>query len=301
MEKLKQNDPGKPLGLTEIPGNNKDLFRFSHYAMATTYEIFIRHNDSIYSGQAAQAAFSLIDNLEQDLSRFIENSDISRINRLSVNQNLIVAPDTIACLIESQNIWQLTGGAFDPGAGIEITRSKSGSLPDLPAGNAGSLGCLSLDPDHFQVKKQDAGVDLDLGGIGKGYALDRMDDLLRDWSIGKFLMHSGQSGKNGAGWKISLSDPENGNILGILDLKSGALSASGMKKGDHIIDPRNGRKADGNRSTWVRADNAALADALSTAFMIMSVDEISDLSRFHPEIKSLLLISGKTFNFGLLE
>jgi thiamine biosynthesis lipoprotein len=306
LEKITQNKPGERLGMPERSGNDINLFRFSHYAMATTYEIFIGHTDGIYSGQAAQAAFSLIDSLEQDLSRFIENSDISRINRLNANQSLIVGPETMACLLESQTVWRLTGGAFDPGAGVRIARAKSGSRMGAQTGGAGSIADLRFDPAHFQVHKQDPETDLDLGGIGKGFALDKMDELLREWSIGEFLLHSGQStvmircGEGGTGWKISLSNPEDGTILGLLDLRSGALSASGMKKGDHIIDPRNGQKADVKRSTWVRTESAALADALSTAFMLMSVDEISDLIRLNPEIKSLLLIGGEIFDFGLL-
>jgi thiamine biosynthesis lipoprotein len=87
--------------------------RFSHEAMATTFEVIILHEDARYAQQAARAAFDELERLEADLSRFIENSDISRINNLTANQPLLVGLDTFECLQLSTEMYDRTKGAFD--------------------------------------------------------------------------------------------------------------------------------------------------------------------------------------------
>ena len=95
--------------------------RFSHEAMATTYELLIVHStkgrlmaeDEHYAGQAAVAAFDEVDRLERELSRYIENSDIARINNLPANQPLQLGLDTFECLKIAQRLYAQTNGAFD--------------------------------------------------------------------------------------------------------------------------------------------------------------------------------------------
>ena len=96
------------------------------------------------------------------------------------------------------------------------------------------------------------------------------------------LIHSGQSTVSAFGtssedikWPLSIRDPDNpDNILKKIELIRGALSGSGLKKGQHIIDPRSGKPISNRQAAWVYATNAAEADALSTAFMVMTPDEI---------------------------
>ena len=87
--------------------------RFSHEAMATTFEILIVHEDDLYARQAAMAAFAEVDRLEEELSRFIENSDISRINELPAGESLPLGLDTFECLKISVRMYAETDGAFD--------------------------------------------------------------------------------------------------------------------------------------------------------------------------------------------
>ncbi len=131
-----------------VPG----VQRFSHAAMATLFEIHCVHADSSYARQAAQAAFDLVDRLEQEQSRFVGNSDVSRINRLSAGQGTSVSPSTMECLEIARRMYDVTGRAFDVSIG------------------SGLLG-LELVPDEFVVQARADGVRLDLGGIGKGYAV----------------------------------------------------------------------------------------------------------------------------------
>jgi len=303
---MQRDNSAKPWLSTENPGTEQ-TFRFSHAAMATEFEILINHKEEKYAKQAAHAAFQELDKLELDLSRFIENSDISRINQAVVGQSVIVGPDTIACLAEAALVWKITGGVFDPGAGNMIRDHKSGS-PSVEKGQSGgSLQQLQLDLTNHTACKTSALLNIDLGAIGKGFALDRMAAMLREWSVKDFLIHSGQSTvivfrehEKGEKWKLSISHPDRNEVLAVIELPAGSLSASGMKKGIHIIDPRTGSSAPVNRYAWVFADTAARSDALSTAFMLLPLTEIGKLCRQHREIKACILSEGKLRNYNLI-
>ena len=143
-----------------------------------------------------------------------------------------------------------------------------------------------------------AGVQVDLGGIGKGYAVDKMAELLREWSIDTALVSGGYSSVRALdgpaetnGWPLTLSNPENRKeILVRSNLQNRALGSSGIKKGRHIIDPRTMQPVRDKLAAWSSATDAATADALSTAFMIMSPDEIERYCSHHPEIGAMIMM-----------
>ena len=90
-----------------------NIHRFTHKAMATIYEILIEYDDKLYAEQAAKAAFDEIDRLENELSRFLPSSEISKINNLKSGEILLLSEDTLECLIQSQKSFEITNGAFD--------------------------------------------------------------------------------------------------------------------------------------------------------------------------------------------
>ena len=106
--------------------------RFSHYAMATTFEIFIIHEDSGYAQQAAFAAFKVLDQCEQNLSRFIPNSDISRINQLQRNEREKIDLLTFKALQHCMLLSNQTAGAFDINIGDVNIRSHVFDLSKDP-------------------------------------------------------------------------------------------------------------------------------------------------------------------------
>ena len=285
------------------------LRRFSHEAMATTYEVFILHEDGRYARQAAQAAFDRLDELEQELSRYIENSDICRINNLAAGQSAKVGLDTLECLQISRHINTKTNGAFDitvgslmscwlnPDKSLRVPSKEELSLARQRTG----MNHLQLDESQFSVKLLRDEVQVDLGGVGKGYAIDKMAELLSDWSIDVALIHGGYSTalgmgapKGKQGWPVTSSNPRNpGQILGRLCLRDRALSGSGLQKGLHIIDPRKQEPVEGSIAAWACAGNAAAADALSTAFMVMSPDEISQYCSCHPNVLAMVILGEK--------
>jgi uncharacterized protein (TIGR03663 family) len=288
-----------------IPG----LRRFSHEAMATTFEVFILHEDGHYAQQAAQAAFDKLDQLEQELSRYVENSDISRINNLAAGQSATVGLDTFECLQISRRINTETNGAFDITVGFLmncwLNSDKTLRVPSKEELNLArqrtGMNHLQLDESRYMVELLKDDVQIDLGGIGKGYAIDKMAELLSDWSIDMVLIHGGYSTALGIGsprgtqgWPVTLSNPRNlKQTLAGLCLQNQALSGSGLQKGLHIIDPRKQEPVEGSIAAWACAGDAATADALSTAFMVMSPDEVAQYCSHHPDVLAMVILEEK--------
>jgi thiamine biosynthesis lipoprotein len=290
--------------------------RFSHEAMATTFELLIVHEDKRYAAQAAVAAFDEVDRLEDELSRFRENSDITRINNLPANQPLQLGLDTFECLKIAQRVYTETNGAFDITIGtlLKCWRNEDGSLRnpspkeiDIARMHTGT-NLLELSEAEHTIMLSASPVQVDLGGIGKGYAVDRIAELLRDWSIDIALISGGYSsvlaldappgkkvrqGTACAGWPLTMTNPSGDGdkeVLARPSLKNAALSGSGVQKGGHIIDPRTAEPVERRRAAWSSAPDATTADALSTAFMIMGIDEIKQYCSKHPETLAMVIL-----------
>lgn len=284
-----------------------DCHRFLHKAMATVFEVVIAETDQLYAHQAAQAAFDELDRLELLLSRYIENSDISRINNAVAGDAISIGPEAFACLKHCAEIYAATAGVFDITAGTLLNcwrnpdKSPRQPTPEEidKALSSTALQHLILAEDAFTVILKNAPLTIDLGGYGKGYSLDCIVDLFAEWEIENYLIHGGSStvlahgslpdGKDG--WPISLSHPHRPDeILFDTRLSNYSFSGSGLVKGQHIIDPRTGYPVDGQTTaSWSLAPTAALSDALSTAFMIMSPEEVAFFCEIHPETGAMLI------------
>jgi len=310
-------------------GSIDGMKRFSHEAMATTFELLIVHEDERYASQAAVAAFDEVDRLERELSRFLENSDVTRINNLPANQPLQLGLDTFECLKIAVRVYAETNGAFDITIGTLLKcwrnddgspRNPSASQIDIARMHTGT-NLIQLNEAEHTIKLSASGVQVDLGGIGKGYAVDRVAVLLRDWSIDVALISGGYSSvlaldappkyfqlpiadcrsKNREskignrqlikGWPLTMTNPAGRKeILARPFLKNSALSGSGVQKGGHIIDPRSAEPVEGRCAAWSSTPDAATADALSTAFMIMGLDEIKQYCNLHPNTMAMAIL-----------
>jgi len=268
------------------------------------------YDDDRYARQAAAAAFDEVDRLEGELSRFIENSDISRVNNLPANQPLRLGLDAFECLQLSCRIYVETNGAFEITIGslLNCWRNEDGT-PRTPSQKELNLArqhtgahLLQLDESEHTVRLLASQVQVDLGGIGKGYAVDRVAELLREWSIETALISGGYSSvlalnapAGTKGWPLTLSNPDNRKqILARPCLQGQALSGSGIQKGQHIIDPRTAQPVKNKRAAWASASNAATADALSTAFMVMNPDEIGQYCLRHPDVLAMIMLESES-------
>lgn len=292
-----------------------DAHRFSQNAMATVFEIVVVHKDARYARQAAQAAFDELEKLEQQLSRFVENSDVSRINNLPANRPLVLGLPAFECLQLGISLYEQTGGAFDITVGslmdCWLDEDKTLLAPseeqlEQARRHTGSH-IMELDEAGHTIRLLDGPIRIDLGGIAKGYAIDRLAELLSEWSIDTALINGGSSsvlavGKPDStdGWHITLSNPDNyEQILGSLYLHDRAVGGSGLLKGPHIIDPHTTKPAGGRKAAWASAPTAAVADALSTAFVIMPTDRIEQYCLSHPDTSAMVISEeDKNFRYG---
>jgi thiamine biosynthesis lipoprotein len=257
--------------------------RFAHQAMHTEFEIFCVHRDAGYAQQAAWAAFDLLDRLENELSRFIPNSDISRINAMAAGESVRVSRWTIECLTLARQAFDETGGAFDISLGTGLESLEL-------CGNA--VRGAGLHPG----KGERNSPQLDLGGIGKGYAVDRMAEVLDEWDIRQALIHGGHSSvlatdapPGFGGWPLTMGELA-------VTARRRAFSASGIRtQGAHIVDPRTGRPVTARAAAWVSLEldgspsPGALAEAFSTAFMILPAAEVEAIRASHPGMEAWFL------------
>ena len=241
---------------------------FNHRAMATYFQVRIAGGETEYAAQAAQAGFGLADELESSLSRFRQNSEISRIAQLVPGEKIRLSEPVFACLEIARRMEQATLGAFS------ISAAALASQPVLPR--------WSLIADEFAIRCETGRLEFDLGAIGKGFALDRMGDLLREWDCPSFLIVAGGSSilagnppQGTGGWLCGTGNDE---LQPRKLLSNTSMSGSGQGiKGLHIIDPRTGQPVSRRPNVWAVAPLAAESDALSTACMVLNRSEIAGL------------------------
>lgn len=259
---------------------------FRHEAMATYFEIVIDGQTHDYARQACIEVFREIDRLESALSRFVESSDIARANRMARDETIMIGDDTLQCLLLAADVSLATQRAFD----AAYASLRPTDLPD-------DVPPFTLDPEAHTLTSRVDQLHLDLGAIGKGYALDRSVEVLRGWSVAAASLNSGGStafalGHPGdaTGWALGLGDGAAHRTLMLADV---ALSGSGTAvNGLHLIDPRTGEPAARHQRTWALAPGAALSDALSTAFFVMTEAEIAAFCAKHPQTGAALATPG---------
>jgi len=279
--------------------------RATHKAMDTAFAVSIvvsAEEEMEYARSAAEAAFERIDALERLFTRFDDTSDVAVIRALAPGEVAVVSRETMDLLTISARVCAATRGAFDPTVGPVMDRIRASS-PGVTAPRAvwdsikgevladalarGGMQRLVLDVEGCRVSVtpdkmgRPTPLELDFGGIGKGYALDVCAALLEGepFSFGSFLLDAGTSTvlARGGSWKIGVGGAYKDRTRRPTSvvLSSGALSGSGFDiQGQHVVDVRRGGAAARWAAAWARAETAAVADALSTAALALSPSEL---------------------------
>jgi thiamine biosynthesis lipoprotein len=284
--------------------------RVHRRAMACRFEITLAAADGAFV-PAARAALDEIDELEDELSVFRATSTISEVNRRASCEPVVVPQHVIDLLSECQQLHRDTGGAFDI-TSTPLSRCwgflrREGRVPGDGAIEA-ARARVGFDAVELRGKQRTVGfsrrgIELNLGAVGKGYALDRASATLRRSGVRHALLSAGGSslvalGGRGTGWRIDLVSPliTEGRIAA-LRLRDGALGTSGAgeqfviadgRRYGHVIDPRTGWPASGVVSATVVAPDAARADALSTAFLVGGIDLARRYCAGHPDVLALI-------------
>ncbi len=284
--------------------------RVHRQAMACRFEITLAGEDGAFV-PAAKAAFDEIDRLEGELSVFRDTSTISEVNRRAACQPVPVSRHLADLLADCQRLHHDTDGAFDI-TSMPLSRCwgflrREGRVPDADAIVVAralvGFDAVQLDGDAGTVGFTREGIELNLGAIGKGYALDRVSAGLRASGVEHALLSAGRSsllaiGGRGDGWRIDLVSPQvSGRTITGLWLRNGALGTSGAgaqfviaggHRYGHVIDPRTGWPARGVVSASVVASDAARADALSTAFLVGGIDLATRYCAGHGDVLALI-------------
>lgn len=284
--------------------------RVCRWAMACRFEITLAGEDGAFA-PAAKAALDEIDQLEDELSVFRATSTISAVNRRAAEQPVVVPRYLIDLLAECQQLHRETDGAFDI-TSAPLSRCwgflrRNGQVPD-PEAIAASRALVGFDAVHLDRHERAvcftrAGTELNMGAIGKGYALDRAGSGLRATGVQHALFSAGRSsilaiGGHGDGWQIELVSPQiAARPLAILTLRDAAVGTSGAgvqffvedgRRYGHVIDPRTGWPARGVLSVSVVASDATRADALSTAFFVGGIALAERYCATHPDVLALV-------------
>lgn len=259
---------------------------------------------------------NLIADIETWLSVYRPNSEISRVNARAASEPVKTQVPLFNLLTTARDLFEQTGGAFDIAAGAQIQlwkrcRAKN-RVPTVEEINESleSSGSqhLQLDPESHSVSFDVNGLQLDPGAIGKGYALDEAAEWLQKIEDGPhdFLVHGGHSSlvargqhENQGGWPVGIGNPLfTKKRLGTVLLKDKAMSTSGSniqffrhegRRYGHILDPRTATPVEGMLSVTVFADSAAVADALSTAFFVLGVENAQKCCDNLPSVGAILM------------
>ncbi len=257
----------------------KQKFNFSRHATATTWNIHLFHEDRDFAESIANESFRKIEKLEADLSRFKTGSDIMRINRMEVDETITISQETYDCLREAMVFAALTNGGFDPGLGtvMDMIRTSQGTFPEAFVSGVSDPGQLLIHEDKPAVTCLSEGINIDLGGIGKGFIIDHIVSFIQEehgiecgmvdgGGSSIYAWHNGETT-----WKFRLG---NENDLRRIDLNGFSISCSSFsEKGAHIINPITKQFAPLEKQVWTFAPCATWADALSTAFMVLNEEE----------------------------
>ena len=296
--------------------------QYSKQAMACEFEISFNLHQYRQASTATMLAFQLVDDLEDQLTIYRDHSEVSQLNRLATQTPQSVEPGLMGLLRMAKQIHHDTGGAFDVTAGqlsqLWGFESRKGAVPSEDK-IAAALKLVNSDYLIFDETQQKLtispqGVKINLGGIGKGYTLDRVADLFEQHSIHDFVIHGGQSSvlaRGGSGepvadqdseqrcWHVGISHPTAAGVrLAQVRLRDQALGTSGTarqgffyrgKRYGHIIDPRTGWPTSHFLSTTVVSNSAAVSDALATAFFVMKPADVFAFCENRPELKVVLV------------
>jgi FAD:protein FMN transferase len=269
------------------PGTGQPVHRFRNQLMASPCEILIEHGSADFAAQAARAAFDAMARLESMWSRFLEHSDVGRLNQRAGGEPVVIMPETIDLLTLAGTLQHETEGAFD------ITAGSCRDVRDAAA----RAEAVEVSSSRMTARLREKGWRVDPGAIGKGLALDHAARLLReDWDMPAVLLSTGGSTilalappGGWPGWPVRIR--QNGGEPGYLHLAHCAMSASGVAvRGAHIWDPRECRPAGSGASrSWGIAPTGGVADALSTAFFVLGIEGTRRILARHADWSARIL------------
>jgi thiamine biosynthesis lipoprotein len=274
--------------------SSPELFEQSRNAMGTVFDIYLYARDPLQAEAVFEVAFEEIDRLDETLSNYRPSSELSRINRLAAREPVTTDPEVFGLLESALDFSERSEGAFDITVG-PLMRAWGFfrgdghlALDEELQSAAEKVGFrnVSLDAPTRTVTFSVPGMELDLGAIGKGYAVDRAAGVLRESGVESALINAGSStlhalgappGKRG--WTVRVPHPgDRERTLSTVLLRDQSLSTSGSseqffefegRRYCHVIDPRTAKPVEGVLQATLIANDSTTTDALSNAIFVL--------------------------------
>ena len=296
----------------------------ARHAMATRFEIVLRGRNAVALRAAGEAALDEVERLEAQLSLYRPTSEIAHLNARAAREPVRVEPGLFRLLQHAKRLSEETAGAFDitiaplmRAWGLMGGKGKVPTAAQLKRARA-QVGMHLVELKDYTVRFLRPGVMLDLGAIGKGYAIEQAAELLREAGVKSALIHGGTSTVCALGphpWKIAIARPDaaaalsipsvsppaeatSDEPLAVVDLRNESLSVSaiwgksfkvGRKTYGHILDPRTGVPVRQAALAAVILPSATETDALSTALLTLGISGHQTIQDLRPKMRSLVL------------
>ena len=307
------------------------LYRRSVYTMGSMLNISVYSDIEEIANDAMEKAFDEVDRLDWLMSNYKEKSELSRINKGATNGPVVCDDELISIIEESIRFSTLTKGAFDITVSPVVNiwgfygngyGDITGNVPsdDTIKKIMPSISYKNIEIDNLNIAgKSDKVIlfknsktQIDLGAIGKGYAVDKATEVLKNAGVvsglinfaGNIYAFGSPTGRKE--WVIGLKDPVNSeSIKGVFKINERAVATSGdyerffiidNKKYSHIIDPRTGMPVRSMLSVTIIADNATTADALSTSVFVLGVTRGMELIVSLDSVEGVLVFEDSNGN-----
>ena len=292
------------------------MYQEARRLMWTKFEIIAYGPVRARLAEAAEAAFEEIDRLDHQMSNYSETSELTYINRNAAREDVTVEKELFDFLKLSIDCSRTTGGAFDITVGPLMKAwgffDSKGRVPDAAElksvmARVGFKHVLLNERTHT-IRFDREGVELDLGGIAKGYAVDRAAQILRASGVTSAFITSGSSSICAIGappgqkaWRVEVDDPlDRSHKVETIDLKDRSISTSGCHEKTfesggrtycHIMDPRTGRPIEGLISATIITQSGVEAEVLSKALMVMGIEKAREFLKTRPHVRGILYYS----------
>ena len=299
--------PDAAVGPAHPPSSAMVSVERARWLMGTLCTAAVEHRDRAAALGALAGALDEIDRLENVMSSWREDSELARLNRSAAAGPVACSTDLAAVLDSAIVLARLTGGAFDPTVAPLVDAwdlRGTGRVPDAAeiAAALARVGWSQLDLDRQAgtVRFARPGMSLDLGGIGKGFALDHAAATLATHGVRRALVNlGGEVMAVGERHTITVAHPA-ARLAPVVELEVGdacvstsaqserGFTVAGVRHG-HVLDPRTGRPATTAASVTVVCRSATRADALATALLVMGRQRAAGFVRGHPDVAALWL------------
>ncbi len=304
---------GSALPVSSASQSQPVMYQEARRLMWTKFEIIAYGADRARLAEAAEAAFEEIDRLDRQMSNYSETSELTYINRNAAREDVIVEKELFDFLKLSIEYGRATAGTFDITVGPLMKSwgffDSKGRVPDAAERKSvmtrvGFKHVLLNERTHT-IRFDREGVELDLGGIAKGYAVDRAAEILRASGVTSAFITSGSSsicaigappGQNA--WRVEVSDPlDRSRQLEAIEIKNRSISTSGCHEKTfesggrsycHIMDPRAGRPIEGLLSATVITQSGVEAEVLSKALMVLGIEKAREFLKTRPLVRAIL-------------